>query len=372
MFITFYKTFRERPEEYQLTFEDFLNGLEFPTQPWIPEEITIPFTVERDKERLRQFFTRYNKNARYELPRLPHFPSSECPRHYSTFHIPKKSGGWREINAPDEELKDYLTSFKNYLEHTLRILPHNAAHAYVKQRSTVTAIKMHQANDSKWFLKLDMKNFFPSHTLGYVMSILEQVYPIGFLLENEEYKRNFTEAIKYAFLNNSLPQGTPLSPTLTNICMIPLDYKITKHCQKNKIIYTRYADDLLFSSKYKWDYDKTIAATKAILEQSNAPFKINQEKTRFGSRNGANWNLGIMLNKDNRMTIGHKKNQRFRAALHNLIMDHLRGVAWESEDKMVLNGNISYYMSIDPDYTLATLAKYEQKYNINIKELLRV
>ena len=115
MFITFYKTFRERPEEYQLTFEDFLNGVEFTTQPRTPEAITIPFTVERDKERLRQFFTRYNRNAWYELPRLPSFPYSECPRHYSTFHIPKKSGGWREIDAPDEELKDYLTSFKNYL-----------------------------------------------------------------------------------------------------------------------------------------------------------------------------------------------------------------------------------------------------------------
>ena len=372
MYITFYKTFREHPEEYQLTFEDFLNGIKFAPQTTAIETTIAPFTVEREKENLRRFYERHKKASWKELPRLPYFPSSECPRHYSTFHIPKKSGGWREINAPDDDLKDYLTALKNYIEHTVKVLPHNAAHAYVKQRSTVTAIKIHQSNDSKWFLKLDMKNFFPSHTIEYVMTILEQIYPFGFLFEDTTYKEQFKVALKYAFLNDSLPQGTPLSPTLTNICMMPLDFNITQYCRKNKIIYTRYADDLLFSSKYKWDYKKTLNVTDSILRQFNAPFYINNEKTRFGSRNGANWNLGIMLNKDNRMTIGHKKNQRFRAALHNLIMDHQRGVSWESEDKMVLSGNISYYMSIDPDYTLATLAKYEQKYNVNIKELLRI
>ena len=92
MFITFYKTFRERPEEYQLTFEDFLNGMEFPTQPWIPEEVTIPFTVERDKEGLRQFFTRDNKNAWYELPRLPNFPSVRGTIALFTFRRNQEAG----------------------------------------------------------------------------------------------------------------------------------------------------------------------------------------------------------------------------------------------------------------------------------------
>lgn len=373
MYITFYKNIRPREQHHQITFEEFLNGATFQPDYVDTTPTKIPLTVVKTKEELRNFWDRHGDVGWFSLPTLPQFPSSECPQHYHTFRIPKKSGGWREINAPDEELKSFLSALKDYFEIRLKILPHDAAHAYVKRRSTVTAIKKHQGNDSKWFLKLDMKNFFPNHNLEYVLETLKEIYPIGFLMEDPQYVNELTEALKYAFLDNKLPQGTPLSPTLTNICMIPIDYKISKTIRSGDAqIYTRYADDLLFSSKYKWDSNKTVNMVKTALRTFNAPFHINDEKTRYGSRNGANWNLGIMLNKDNRMTIGHKKNQRFRAALHNLIMDHLGGVSWESEDKLVLSGNISYYMAIDPEYTTATIARYEEKYNVIIKELLKI
>ena len=101
MYITFYKTFRGHSEDYQLTFEDFLNGIEFTPQTTAIETTIAPFTVERDKENLRRFYERHKKASWKELPRLPYFPSSECPRHYSTFHIPKKTGGLGKKNGQE-------------------------------------------------------------------------------------------------------------------------------------------------------------------------------------------------------------------------------------------------------------------------------
>ena len=332
-------------------------------------------SVKTEKPSLRTTNTVHFSYSASGINNTP--PLQEEDFEYTTFRIPKASGGFRTITAPTEKLKVKQRAILDYLKNQCHIIESPWAYAYVTNTCAVDALKEHQANRSKWFLKIDIKDFFPSCTSQVVMNSLQKIYPICSWPVHEQ--DSFLNMLyMYCYKDDALPQGAVTSPFLANITMIPYDYAIfqllkkAETFKKQKYIYTRYADDLLFSSKYKWDYDKTVTLTKTIIKQFRAPFNINQEKTRFGSRNGANWNLGIMLNKDNRMTIGHKKNQRFRAALHNLIMDHLRGVAWESEDKMVLNGNISYYMSIDPDYTLATLAKYEQKYNVNIKELLRV
>lgn len=378
MYFTFYKQGEHITQVCkQITCEDFL--LDFQ----MPEELKIEtffktgknITIKKDKneEVVRTYFEKHCYPAMYAIPEPPKYSPSELPKHYSSFKIPKKSGGLRQIDAPDEQLKHYLTQLKDYFEITLRILTHDTAHAYVKTRSTVSAIKVHQANKSKWFLKLDISNFFGSHTLDYVMKALENIYPTCYLLEDPTYAINLRNALQYAFLDGKLPQGTPLSPTLTNILMTPLDYEIQHKLWdlKNNYIYTRYADDMLISSKYSFDFKFIERNIKRILTEFNTPFKIKSEKTRYGSSAGSNWNLGIMLNKDNRMTIGHKENQRFRAMIHSIIMDYKNNIFWSVDDKAELSGKISYFKSIDPDYITATIQRYEQKYNVSLKVILK-
>lgn len=307
----------------------------------------------------------------FKLMLMPPIALDEIPEHYYSFKIPKKTNPtkMREIDAPDAILKNYQTIGKNFIEEYLKVQPHNAAHAYVKGRSTITAVKTHQKNQSKWFLKLDLKDFFPSHNEEYILKMLSKIYPFAVLPSSQMFYIEIL--VKYALLDNKLPQGTPLSPLLTNLCMVPIDFMITNtlsNFQRKHLVYTRYADDLLISCKYKFKPGPVITAINKIFRHYEAPFYINKEKTRFGSSAGRNWNLGIMLNKDNNMTIGHKNNQKFRAMIYDLICN---GDTWTVEKAQESMGLISYYKAIEPDYITYTINKYNHKYNTDIMKKLK-
>lgn len=293
----------------------------------------------------------------------------EIPSMYATFYIPKKTGGMREINAPNSQLKNAMNIVKDYIQDTLCVLAHDAAHAYVKERSTITALKRHQENESRWFLKLDLKDFFPSHTTEYIMSQLEKIYPFAVWWQNQEIKQKWRSIIERCMLHGGLPQGSPLSPLLTNLCMVPIDYQIKN--QTTGYIYTRYADDILISHKCQFDKNQMVNRIKRIMQEQNAPFIIKDEKTRYGSNAGRNWNLGTMLNKDNRITIGHKQNQRFRAAIFSFMNDLTTGNNWTIIDVQRLYGQISYYRMIDRAYTNHVLDAYSQKFNRNVEQAMK-
>ncbi len=321
------------------------------------------------------YATTYYAKHPIDYKYLPDIPTTidltNIASHYTSFKIPKKTNPkkYRQIDAPDATLKNYLTAVKFFYEYGLKVIPHNAAHAYVKNRSTVTALKTHQRNNSKWFLKLDLKDFFPSHNKEYIIKMLHKIYPFGALSEEE-----FTiieKQIDYALLNDKLPQGTPLSPMLTNITMVPIDHEITEtlnNFQNKHFTYTRYADDLLISCKYNFNPGTVIKIIKKIFKKFDTPFRINDNKTRYGSSAGRNWNLGIMLNKDNELTIGHKNNQKFRAKLYDFICN---GDSWSIEQIQETLGIISYYKSIEPNYINYTINKYNKKYHINILEKMK-
>jgi hypothetical protein len=127
--------------------------------------------------------------------------------------------------------------------------------------------------------------------------------------------------------------------------------------------YTRYADDMLISSPEKFNYKEWEESIQNVLRPN---FEIKHEKTRFGSSSGQNWNLGLMLNKDNQITLGHAKKERMKAVLHNFIIDTPRIRA----DAETLQGQLSYFNSIEPDYTQRLIAHTDTKYNVNIKQIL--
>jgi len=175
---------------------------------------------------------------------------------YYTFHIPKSSGGLRRIDAPVIELKDALRKLKRIFENDFKALYHTSAFAYVKKRSHLDAIKRHQANESKWFGKYDLSNFFGSTTLEFVMRMFEMVFPFSEIMKYKTGREELEKALELAFLNGGLPQGTPISPLITNIMMIPIDFKLSngfREFHDQSFVYTRYADDFLVRSRYTFD-----------------------------------------------------------------------------------------------------------------------
>ena len=138
---------------------------------------------------------------------------------------------------------ELLRKMKSIFENNLRVLFHDAAFAYVKQRSCKDALIRHQQAQSKWFLKLDIKDFFPSCNTEFIHKQLSKIFPFSEIYKDPLVQRNslMENIIDICLLNGSLPQGTPMSPLLTNLLMIPLDYKIQHFLWKvngKKFVYT--------------------------------------------------------------------------------------------------------------------------------------
>jgi len=290
---------------------------------------------------------------------------------YDTFKIPKATGGFREINAPRYILKIYMREVKGALEH-LGVLPHDSAYAYIKNRDCKKAVQRHQEHNANWFLKIDISKFFNNCKPDFIKRQLKQIYPFT-LLPNEVYNEFVDALCRLACLNDELPQGTPLSPLITNWIMIPIDYQINKllySLDEGFYTYTRYADDMLISSIKKFDANEIVNLIKALLLEQQTPFTIKDEKTRFGSKAGRNWNLGIMYNKDNKLTIGYRRKRRIKTMLFQFYMGQR-----DYEYVLELNGELAYLKNIEPDYYTGLINSMTNKYQYdfiqNIKIILK-
>lgn len=272
---------------------------------------------------------------------------------YTTFKIPKASGGFRTIKAPDEDLKYIQQIIITLFEKTFRMLPHNAAHAYMKKRNTLSELKVHQDNKSRWFLKLDIKDFFNCCIEPLVVNALLNMYPIPIFLQKED---DLKKLISPCFLDGALPQGAPSSPFLSNMVMVHTDYLITKALPT--LTYTRYADDMLFSSPTHFDWRFVIGVVQNALPPN---MQLNKTKIRYSSCNGANWNVGLMYNKDLNITVGYKNKKHIKNMIHNYYKTNEPTTKLNPE----LIGLLNYYKFIEPEYFNNLIKKYQALgYNI--------
>lgn len=374
----FYITVMQSPMYRQMTLEEFLFEVDTKPQAMINPNLTNTRTYE--VERISEKFLERFDIAKL-VTKLSQFNASTeelraKPRHdlYRTFHIPKKSGGLRKIDAPEPELMDALRRLKTIFEEDFKALYHTSAFAYVKHRSTVDAVKRHQANESKWFGKYDLSNFFGSTTIDFAIKMLGMVFPFSEVIKSTVGERELRKAIELAFLDGGLPQGTPISPLITNIMMIPVDYKLAngfRDFNHQRFVYTRYADDFLVSSKYTFSFREVEKFIVDTLKSFGAPFTIKSEKTRYGSSAGSNWNLGVMLNKDNEITVGHKKKRQFQAMLASYIMDKKNGKDWDKSDVQTMEGYRNYYRMIEGDTIDKMVAHIGEKFGVDVVQLIK-
>lgn len=209
---------------------------------------------------------------------------SEAEQYYRAFQIPK-SGGTRTIQAIDKESLLYQMQKnlnRNFLEKIPLPIP---AVGFVKDESYLTFLKPHIGK--KYFLRLDIKSFFDTITTSMIESQFEEFFEEG-----------DTENLKYlsalCTLDGRLPQGAVTSPAVSNIVFRRTDQRILKYCQSfdrlyldggkliEDICYTRYADDMLFSSNHL-DFFKApyfAGMISGILKDSG--FRLNWGKTKTG------------------------------------------------------------------------------------------
>jgi retron-type reverse transcriptase len=288
--------------------------------------------------------------------------SKKIEKMYSTYYIPKRRLGNRIINSPNQELKEIQRwVYSHILEQVA--LP-DCIHGFRKKHGIKTNANHHLGK--KYVSCLDIKDFFPSITKEQVYKMFQEIdvnYDLLELVsEIDNYKDclPFTELTKYRYIEmlsaictfkDSLPQGAPTSPVISNIIFSKIDREIIKICNDSNITYTRYADDITFSGNNKRELLKSVNHIKSIINASD--FKINPKKTRMMNGQRATIVTGLRLNA-NTLSIGNKRKKLLRAKIFNWIMqDDIR-------EKEHIQGELAYLKSVEED-TYVHFIRYIEK-----------
>lgn len=298
---------------------------------------------------------------------------------YSTYYKQKTNGSRRRIDVPDEELKNYMRKVVRCFTHYCQFYFPDCMYAYVRGKSTKQLANLHK--DAKLILKTDIRNFFNSCTGEFIINSMCQVYPFC-LLEMDL----LIPIVQACLLNNTLPQGAPTSPLLSNIAMIPFVYeanlKFSNQCtEKDKvhsdetpfsIHFSIYADDIILSLHGSPNLHYHTRANKAmdLLESllvTMTPLRLNDKKTKIIKlwRSNGIWITGLMVNRNHQVTIGHRNKQRLKAIIFSFLSDTKNGKIWTSEQVHQICGIVSYWHHIEPEYVDMIIHKYNQKLGMN-------
>ena len=230
---------------------------------------------------------------------------------YRQFHIPKKSGGVRVITAPDGELKDILTTLAFIFSELY--VPTKNAMAFAIGRSVADNAKAHVGHH--YVFNIDLKDFFTSIT---AMAVERGLNRIGI---SPLVSRDLSSICTYPCyenqrLKNVLPQGSPASPVLSNICAMTLDQRLEGLARRFHLTYTRYADDMTFSSNhhvYHADGDFMLELYRIISE---CGFTVNPTKTRLQKRGARQEVTGLIVGERVNVPRGYVKT--LRAIIHRI------------------------------------------------------
>lgn len=235
--------------------------------------------------------------------------------YYYEFEIPKKSGGVRCISAPSGGLKyiqkklaKYLYDYQRQIWKEKQITPH-ISHGFEKGRDITTNAIIHK--NKRYVLNLDLESFFDSFHFGRVM---------GFFEKNNNFKASHDVAViiaQLAYYNGKLPQGSPCSPVITNLICQSLDMCLLRVARRYRLDYTRYADDLTFSTNRKdfLDcYPNFLYEVKQEIGRNG--FKINDSKTRIAYKDSQQKVTGLVVNR--KVNIDRNYYKKTRAMAHKL------------------------------------------------------
>lgn len=246
---------------------------------------------------------------------------SHVNSHYHQFNITKKSGGIRTISAPSIELKDLQRKLSDFLLdcktviHIDNKVECTLSHGFEREKSIITNARIHR--DKKNVLNLDLEDFFGSFNFGRVR---------GYFIANRDFKLDphiATVIAQIACYKNTLPQGSPCSPVIANLITNSLDIKLSKLAKRNGCSYTRYADDMTFSTRKQSfptaivkDVENTTLGSKLLGEIRRAGFSVNLAKTRLQFKDSRQEATGLVVNK--KVSVKSEYWRLTRAMAHSL------------------------------------------------------
>ena len=217
-----------------------------------------------------------------------------------------------ELKIIQKILKDYL--IQEYLSSSIS----NNSTAYLKGKNISYNLNRHQGNS--YFFVSDFKNFFPSFEKNFIKNTLLNIL-------NNEDKEHIKLIISLILYNNKLQYGFPTSPIISNILMKNFDNKLNNNLLKdfpnNNIQYTRYADDITISSKYRIDKNKLKNSLNNLIDEDFNFLTINEKKTRSFEKYAKTPYITGLVPLNKRNTIGKKKYNQLKINLYLLMKNQL-------------------------------------------------
>lgn len=288
-----------------------------------------------------------------ELAWLTYHRKASAVDHYVRFTIPKKGGGLRTLSAP----KTRMRAAQRWLLDAIvaRIEPAPAALAFRPGTSTVLNARVHAGGAV--VVRLDIEDFFPSITFRRVKGLFESfgynegIASIFALLATEAPRVAVTldgQTRHVALGERRLPQGACTSPALTNVLCRRLDRRLTGIARLLGFAYTRYADDMIFSSP---DPDAPVGrllhGARRVIDEEG--FRVHETKTRVMRRGGRQAVTGIVVN-GGTPRLARRDLRRFRAFLHGCAT---RGLAAMGERiggdaRAYARGYLAYVRMVNP------------------------
>lgn len=266
--------------------------------------------------------------------------------YYRVYSIPKKNGGLREICEPLPSLKEIQTWILENILYQCDVSVY--AKAFVRGKSLKDNARFHRKQ--KVLMTLDIHDYFGSISSARVLHLFKSL--------------GYTESVSVLLTSlctfkGCLPQGAPTSPALSNIITRKMDEDIAIYTRKNKIRYTRYADDMSFSG----DFSEGNVYSKIKHIVNSYGFKLNEKKTRVRKHGQQQEVTGIIVNE--KIQIPKKKRSLIRQEIYYIkkfgLNSHLSRVGLDYDKTYIkkLLGKVEFGLFINPnDMELLESKKY--------------
>lgn len=274
------------------------------------------------------------------------FGDKKCDS-YGVFHIPKKNGGLREIEAPNEELKRIRLWIKENILDKFSVS--QFAKGFVKGVSIYDNAVQHTGKEL--VVNIDLKDFFPSIQYREIYKIFKYI--------------GYTDSVSKLLTNlctnarSVLPQGSPASPTISNLVSLKLDKRLGRLADKIGASYTRYADDITFSGKKT--IQKYIELIRKIIYEEG--YEINEGKFRLQYAHQRQEVTGLIVNKE--VAIPQKRINELENAIYYCkkygVVDHMSHIGCEKGFyKEHLYGLAYYIKMVNPEKGLKYLLQLNE------------
>lgn len=223
---------------------------------------------------------------------------------YRKIVVSKRKGGKRILAIPSVPLRK---SQKSLLQFFTQFKTHHAAHGFVDGKSIITHARLHIAKES--ILTVDIEDFFGSITSLHLEKL--------FRFNGVQNQTDIDLLKRLTTLDSKLPQGAPTSPVLSNAVAYEMDCELENWAKQKNLIYSRYADDMVFSSENRTIEKEFINEVSEIVLKHG--FKLNHAKTRILPRGRRQIVTGLVVN--TKLNVKREYLRNTSAILHNILSD---------------------------------------------------